>query len=153
MLSKRGYLYFTVPGLLLGPRPWPWPPMCIYRPWHQICIYQPWHQICTSRPWPPIWIYRFWPPICVYPKFLFTGSTRLSLHIPTLSPQFVFTGPGLWFVRTQAAKLIYPLMLNNVINSIIVYRSKYWSCTEKMVFFKITALHSCQLELRPKPLY
>ena len=39
-------------------------------------------------------------PTCVYPK--------LGLHIPTLSPQFVFTGPGLRFVRTQAAKLIYP---------------------------------------------
>ena len=45
------------------------------------------------------------------------------------------------------------MKLNNVINSIIVYRSKYCSCTEKIVFFKITALHSCQLELRPKPLY
>ena len=57
------------------------------------------------------------------PQFVFTGSdpqfvfttnfyypaqSGLSLHIPTLSPQFVFTSPGLWFVRTQAAKLIYP---------------------------------------------
>ena len=45
----------------------------------------------------------------VYPKFVFTVSARsLSLHIPTLSPQFLFTGTGLRFVRTQAAKLIYP---------------------------------------------
>ena len=48
------------------------------------------------------------------PRFVFTPNLHLpaqpglSLHIPTLSTQFVFTGPGLWFARTQAAKLIYP---------------------------------------------
>ena len=42
------------------------------------------------------------------PNLYLTAQPSLSLHIPTLSPQFVFTGPGLWFVRTQAAKLIYP---------------------------------------------
>ena len=42
------------------------------------------------------------------PNLYLPAQPGLSLHIPTLSPQFVFTGPGLWFVRTQAAKLIYP---------------------------------------------
>ena len=86
------------------------------------------------------------------PKFVLTpnlylpAQRGLSLHIPTLSPQFVLTDPGLWFVHTQVE---WPtIMLDNVINSIIVYRSKYWSCTEKMVFFKVTALHSCQLDVR-----
>ena len=68
-----------------------------------------WPPICIYRPWPPICIYRPWPPPCVYLKFVFTGSARcLSLHLLTLSPQFVFTGPGLRFVCTRAAKLIYP---------------------------------------------
>ena len=70
--------------------------------------------VCVSRPpalcwapgprlWPPICIYRPWSPPCVYLKFVFTDSARgLSLHIPTLFHQFVFTGPGLRFVRTQA---------------------------------------------------
>ena len=91
------------------------------------------------------------PQFVLTPNLYLPAQPGLSLHIPTMSPQFVFTGPGLWFVHTQVE---WPtIMLNNVINSIIVYRSKYWSCTEKMVFFKITALHSCQLELRPKPLH
>ena len=42
------------------------------------------------------------------PNLYLPAQPGLSLHIPTLSPQFLFTGPGLWFVRTQAAKLIYP---------------------------------------------
>ena len=51
---------------------------------------------------------------CSDPQFVFTSNLYLpsqpglSLYITTLSPQFVFTGPGLWFVCTQAAKLIYP---------------------------------------------
>ena len=105
-IARFGCLYFPTPSPLLGPRPWP--PICVCRPWHQICIYQPWPPIPIYRPWSPICIYRLWPPPCVYPKFVFAGSARcLSLHIPTLPPQFVFTGPGLRFLRTQAAKMIY----------------------------------------------
>ena len=59
----------------------------------------------------PTLCYLVLPP-CVtlsYPKFVFTSSARnLSLHIPTVSPQFLFAGPDLRFVRTQASKLIYP---------------------------------------------
>ena len=89
-----GCLCFLAPGLLLGLRP-------------RSLALAP--NLYFYRPWPPSCIYRPWPPPCVYPKFVFTGSAwGLSLHIPTLSPQFVFTGPGLRFVRTQAAKLIYP---------------------------------------------
>ena len=64
---RRGYLYFQAPALCLDPSPGPrsWPPICIYRPWPQFFFYRPW-------------------------------SVRgLGLHIPTLSPQFVFAGPGL----------------------------------------------------------
>ena len=76
---RRGYLYFQAPALCLDPSPGPrsWPPICIYRPWSPICIYRPWPQIFFYRPW----------------------SVRgLGLHIPTLSPQFVFAGPGLRFL-------------------------------------------------------
>ena len=79
-----GSLYFPVPDLLLGNRPWS--PICIYRPWPQICIYWP---------WPPIWIYRPWPQICIYRPW---PVRSLGFHMPTLSPQFVFTDPGLRFL-------------------------------------------------------
>ena len=60
-----------------GPRPWPQPPICIYRPWPPICIYRP-----------PLQIFIYWP-----------WSVRsLGLQIPTLSPQPVFTGSGLRFL-------------------------------------------------------
>ena len=45
------------------------------------------------------------------------------------------------------------MMLNNVINSVIVYMIKYRSieaALKKNMFFKITVLHSCYLELRSK---
>ena len=51
-----------------GPIAWPWPPTCICRPWPQIFIYRPW------------------------------SVRSLGLHIPTLSPEFVFTRPGLRFL-------------------------------------------------------
>ena len=115
---RLGVCISRAPALCLDPGPGhqlpiciyrPWPPICIYRPWPQIFIYLPWPPICIYRPWPPPYVYRPWTPPCVYPKFAFTGSPRgLSLHIATLSPQFVFTGPGLRFIRTQAAKLVYP---------------------------------------------
>ena len=43
------------------------------------------------------------------------------------------------------------MMLNNLINSIIAIEANTEPVLKKMCFFKITALHSCQLELRPKP--
>ena len=46
-----GYLYFPAPDPLIDPRPWPWPPICIYRPWHQICIYR----------LNPAWVCTYWP--------------------------------------------------------------------------------------------
>ena len=51
--------------LALGLSPQLWPPICIYQPLLPICIYRPWR------------------------------VRSLGLHIPTLSRQFVFTGPGL----------------------------------------------------------
>ena len=82
----------------------PWPPICVYRPWPPICIYRPWPLICVYRPWPPICIYRPWHPICVYRPWLQIFICRpwsvrsLGLQILTLSPQSVFTGPGLRFL-------------------------------------------------------
>ena len=73
------------PGPGLDPGRRPWPTVCIYRPWSPICVYRPWPSICVYRPWPPICIYRSW------------SLRSLGLHIPTLSPQFVFTGPNLRF--------------------------------------------------------
>ena len=46
----------------------PWPPICIYRPWLQIFIYRSWS----------VW--------------------SLGFHVPTLSPQSVFTESGLRFL-------------------------------------------------------
>ena len=69
-----GVCISRTPVLFLAPSPRPWPPICVYWPWPPVCIHQP---------WPPIRIYRPWPTI-----LLPVGG--LSLHIPTLSPQFVF---------------------------------------------------------------
>ena len=49
-----------------GPRPSPWPLICIYRPWPPICVYRSWPPICIYRPWPPICIWHPWLPICIY---------------------------------------------------------------------------------------
>ena len=91
IIASIGYLYFPATGPLLGPWPsiciyWPWPPICVYRPWPPICIYRPWPPICVYRPWLQIFIYRPW------------SVWSLGLQIPTLSPQSVFTGPGLRFL-------------------------------------------------------
>ena len=53
------------------------------QPWLSIFIYWLWSPICIYRPWPPICIYRSWSTILL----LVRGP---SLHIPTLTPQFVF---------------------------------------------------------------
>ena len=46
--------------------------------------------------------------LALAPNLYLPAQSGLSLHIPTLSPQFVFAGPGLLIVRTQVAMLIYP---------------------------------------------
>ena len=48
--------------------------------------------ICICRPWPPVCIYQLWLPIYNYPPRPKTllPVRGLSLHIPTLSSQFVF---------------------------------------------------------------
>ena len=127
-----GCLYFPAPSPLLGSQTpalapnlcllavaltsnlylsaGPGPPICIYRPWHPICIYGTWPPICIKRPWPPICIYRPWLPICIcrpWPTILLPFRS-LSLHIPTLSPQFIF-------VFTALAYDLY-------------YRSGAWIC-------------------------
>ena len=93
-------MYFLASGPLLGPQPWHWSPICIYRPWLPICIYRPWSQLCIYRPWPQIFIYRPW------------SVQSLDLHIPTSSPQFVFTGPGLIFI-TALSICIYLLIYSS----------------------------------------
>ena len=88
----------------------PWPPICIYRPWHPICIYGTWPQICIKRPRPPICIHGPWFPICIYRPWptILLPVRSLSLHIPTLSSQFIF-------VFTALAYDLY-------------YRSGAWIC-------------------------
>ena len=46
----NSFMYFPTLGPLLGPRPWHWLPICIYRPWPQLCIYLPSRQIFIYRP-------------------------------------------------------------------------------------------------------
>ena len=88
--------------LALGPGPLPrsWSPnlsfrlqssICAYRPWHPICIYRLWPPIYIYRPYLPIFIYRAWLPICIYRSWptILLPVRGLSLHIPTLCPQFV----------------------------------------------------------------
>ena len=98
---KMGVCIFRPPAhclaLGLGPGSRPWPPICIYRPWPSICIYVPWPPICIYRPWSPPCVYRPWHQICIYQPW----------PPPSVYPKFVFTGPGLRFVRTEAAKFIY----------------------------------------------
>ena len=79
-----------VPGPLLGPQSWP--PICIYWPWSPICVYQPCPPICIYGPCPPICIYQHWIPVCIYQPWptISLPARDLSLHIPALSPQFVF---------------------------------------------------------------
>ena len=110
------------PGPLLGPRPWPWPLICIYRSWPKFVFTGPGPQFLFTGlgpqfvfTWPGTkFVFTSPGPQFVFtnpgPQFVFTGSDpqfvltpnlylpaqpRLSLHILTLSPQFVFTGPGL----------------------------------------------------------
>ena len=101
-MSKKGYLYFPVPGPLLGswlrPRPPALAPNFIYRPWPPNCAYRPWPPICIYQPWPQIFIYQPW------------SVRSLGLHIPTLFPQFVFTGPGLRFLL-PCSQLAFNLLI------------------------------------------
>ena len=76
-------MYLPAAGPLLGLRSWPSLPVFIYRFWPLICIYRIWLPICISRPRLPICIYRLWPTILL-------PAHGLSLHIPTLSLQFIF---------------------------------------------------------------
>ena len=88
--APEGICISRPPALCLapgpGPGPQPRPPICIYRPWPPICVYRPWPQICIYRAWLQIFIFRPW------------SVRSLGLQIPTLSPQSVFTGPGLRFL-------------------------------------------------------
>ena len=79
-------------ALTSAPIPCPWLPICIYWPRPPISMYWSWPPICISRPWPPICIYKLWPQIFIcrsWPTILLPVRA-LTLHIPTLSFQFVF---------------------------------------------------------------
>ena len=121
-MRYQGCLYFPVPGPLLGPRHWP--PICIYRSWPPICIYQPWPTICIYRPWPPIWIYWPWPPICIYRAWptLLLPVQGLTLHKPTLSPQFLFVFTSqLWpTICITGPEPEYAFPLSSVVLAVVV---------------------------------
>ena len=106
-----GYLYFPAAGPLFGPQPWP--PICIYRPWPPICVYRPWPpNLYLPALAPSMYLTalapNFYLPTLASNLYLLVLSQifisrlwsvrSLSLHMPTLSPQFVFTGPGLRFL-------------------------------------------------------
>ena len=80
----QGCLYSLAPGSLLCPRTWP--RICVYLPWPQISIYRSWPPICIYQSWLPICIHRSWPTILL-------PVWGLGLHIPALSPQFIFVLP------------------------------------------------------------
>ena len=71
-----GVCIFQVSALCFipGPSPYSWPSICIYRPQPPICIYRLWPRISIFRPSTST-LLPVWGP---------------SLHIPTLSPRFVF---------------------------------------------------------------
>ena len=69
-LAHNLYLAALAPNLYLVALA----PICIYWPCPPICIYQHWSPICIYQPWPTILL-----PV-----------QDLTLHIPTLPPQFVF---------------------------------------------------------------
>ena len=91
-------LSFRLQSSICAYRPWHpiciyrlWPPIYIYRSWPPICIYRLWPPIFIYRPYLPIFIYRAWLPICIYRSWptILLPVRGLSLHIPTLCPQFV----------------------------------------------------------------
>ena len=94
-------LSFPAPGPLLGPRPWPWPPICIYRPWPPICNYRPWPPICIYQPWPSIFIYRPWPPppICIYHSEVLKKSQKENLCMSLCSNKVADLQPGTFFEK------------------------------------------------------
>ena len=80
----NSFMYFPTLGPLLGPRPWHWLPICIYRPWPQLCIYLPSRQIFIYRPGQSrAWtcIYQCLPPICIYWPWSTIFITVLSICI------------------------------------------------------------------------
>ena len=101
------YLLLTVTWVFVFPalKPFAWPPA----PNLHLPALAP--NLCLPALAPNLYLSALAPNLylpALAPNLYLTAQPSLSLHIPTLSPQFVFTGPGLWFVRTQAAKLIYP---------------------------------------------
>ena len=73
-----GSLYFPAPGRLFSSRPWSCPSALVPNLYLPVLVPN-----CIYRPWPPISIYQPWPTILVPVR-------GLTLHIPTLSHQFVF---------------------------------------------------------------
>ena len=82
LLLFCGCLYFPSPGPLHCPHPLTLVPTPGPRPLPSVCIYRPWHPICIYRSWSPIFIYQPWPTTLL-------PVQSLSLHTPSLSPQFV----------------------------------------------------------------
>ena len=80
-----GYLYFPAPGPLLGPRLRPRSPALA--PNLYLLALAPNLYLPALAP-------NFYL-LALAPNLYLPAQPGLSLHIPILSPQFVFTGPGL----------------------------------------------------------
>ena len=121
-------LYFPAPGP--GPDPLPCPPICVYRLWHPVCIY---------RPRPPIRIYRLWLPMCIYRPWptILLPVRGLSLHIPILSPQFVFV------FTTLDYNLYYQSGVRLCIYFIMGSSSSSSSNSSRSNFFGINSTNIC----------
>ena len=106
-------LYFMAPGSFLRLGPWspapaPATKFVFVCPGPQFVFTSHAPQFVFTGPDPQFVFTGSDPQFLFTPNLYYPAQPGLSLHIPTFSFQFVLTGPGLWFVRTQAAKLIYP---------------------------------------------
>ena len=130
-LALNLYLPALTPNLYL-------PQICIYGlnlAW--VCICQP----CLTNLYlpalaPNLYLPALTPNLCL-PKFVFTGSTRPQFAYTNLVSPICIYWPWPMICTHIGCLVDLPtMMLHTVINSIIVYRGKYWSCTEKTGVFQ-----------------
>ena len=98
MLSKRGYLYFLALGHGPGPKfvfTGPGTKFVFTGPGTKFVFVIPCTKFVIAGPGSQFVSTGSDPQFVLTPNLYSPGQPGLRLHIPTLSPQFVFTGPGL----------------------------------------------------------